>query len=139
MPPANRPVGVALLGCMAAAASISAQQTPAQLVQFLRRSIGLDSTQLAVVERGTAVVKVLDTKNKRDVAVFGVITVDVPRELYVGRLKDFPSSLRTPTRTRFGIFGDPPAAVDVQALVVNNRDVSERSEEHTSELQSRPH
>ena len=130
MPAPNRPAGVALLGCIAAAASLSGQQTPAQLVQFLRRSIGLDSMQLAVLERGTAVVKVLDTKNKRDVAVFGVITVDVPRELYVGRLKDFPSSLRTPTRTRFGIFGDPPAAVDVQALVVNNRDVSEVKDCH---------
>jgi len=121
----RRPVGIALLGCIAAAAPLPGQQTPATLVRFLRQSIGLDSAQLAAVERGTAVVKVLDTKNQRDVAVFGIITADVPRQVYVGYLRDFPTSLRTPTRARFGIFSDPATAADVQALVVDERDVSE--------------
>jgi len=121
----RRPVGMALLGCVATAAPLPGQQTPAALVRFLRQSIGLDTAQLAAVERGAAVVKVLETKNQRDVAVFGIITADVPRQRYVARLQDFPSSLRAPTRTRFGIFSDPATAADVQGLVVDRQDVSE--------------
>jgi len=126
----RRAVGPALLGCFVAVAPLPGQQTPAALLRFLRQSIGLDSAQLAAVERGTAVVKVLDTKNQRDVAVFGIITADVPRQLYVARLQDFQSSLGTPTRTRFGIFSDPATAADVQALVVDQDDVSEVKDCH---------
>ena len=127
---ARHPVGMALLGCIAAAAPLPGQQTPAPLVRFLRHSIGLDSTQLAAVERGAAVVKVLDTKNQRDVAVFGIITADVPRQRYVAHLQDFPSSLRAPTRPRFGIFSDPATAADVQGLVVDQQDVAEVKDCH---------
>src|SRR3989441_12505694 len=80
---------------------------------------------LADVQRGDAVVKVLDTQNKRDVAVFGIITANVSREFFVGRVEDFPTSLRTPTRTRFGIFSDPATAADVAALTVDSRDGAE--------------
>jgi len=122
---ARRAVGIALLGSIAAAAPLPEQQTPPTLVRFLRQSIGLDSAQLAAVERGTAVVKVLDTKNQRDVAVFGIVTADVSRQAYVAHLRDFRSSLRAPTRARFGIFSDPATAADVQDLVVDRQDVSE--------------
>jgi len=127
---ARRPVGVALLGCIAATAPLLGQQTPAPLVRFLRHSIGLDSAQLAAVERGAALVKVLDTKNQRDVAVFGIITADIPRQRYVAHLRDFPSSLRAPTRPRFGVFSDPATAADVQGLVVDQQDVVEVKDCH---------
>ena len=127
---ARRPLGIALLGCVVAVAPLPGQQTPAALLRFLRQTIGLDSAQLAAVERGTAVVKVLGTKNQRDVAVFGIITADVPRAVYIAHLQDFQSSLRTPTRTRFGIFSDPATAADVQALVVDQDDVSEVQDCH---------
>ena len=127
---ARRPVGVALLGCIAATAPLLGQQTPAPLVRFLRHSIGLDSAQLAAVERGAALVKVLDTKNQRDVAVFGIITADIPRQRYVAHLRDFPSSLRAPTRPRFGVFSDPATAADVQGLVVDQQDVAEVKDCH---------
>jgi hypothetical protein len=95
------------------------------LAQFLRDNISLDSSQLAAVERGQAVVKVLDTKNKRDVAVFGIIAADVARDLSVNRLLDFPNSLRTPTRVQLGIFSTPATAADVQALTTDRQDVAD--------------
>src|SRR5690348_9017154 len=96
---------VALIGCGAAlSVPLHGQQPPAKLVSFLQQRIGLDRGQLESIERGDAIVKVLETENKRDVAVFGIIAVDVSREVYVTRLQDFPSSLRAPTRPRFGIF-----------------------------------
>jgi len=99
--------------------------TPAQLSTFLRQSIGFDAQQLATVERGEPVVKVLETKDRRDVAVFGIITTPVAREQYVRALRDFTASLRTPGRTQLGIFSNPAAASDVAAVTINARDVAD--------------
>src|SRR6266853_6396013 len=107
---------VALAGCSATlGVPLHAQQPPARLATFLQQHIGLDSARIASIERGDVIVKVLDTQNKRDVAVFGIITVDVPRTLYVTRLQDFPNSLRAPTRPHFGIFSTPAGPRVVRA------------------------
>ena len=99
--------------------------TPAQLSTFLRQSIGFDAQQLAMVERGEPVVRVLETKDRRDVAVFGIITTPVAREQYVLALRDFAASLRTPGRTQLGIFSNPAVASDVAAVTINARDVAD--------------
>jgi len=99
--------------------------TPAQLSTFLRQSIGFDAQQLATVERGEPVVKVLETKDRRDVAVFGIITTPVAREQYVRALRDFTASLRTPGRTQLGIFSNPAVESDVAAVTINARDVAD--------------
>jgi len=99
--------------------------TPAQLSTFLRQSIGFDAQQLAMVERGEPVVRVLETKDRRDVAVFGIITTPVAREQYVRALRDFTASLRTPGRTQLGIFSNPAVASDVAAVTINARDVAD--------------
>ena len=122
--------GGRFLGCVAAlgcgvALSLPAQGPPAKLASFLQEHIGLDQAQLALIERGDAILKVLDTENKRDVAVFGIVAVDVPREAYVTRLQDFPSSLRAPTRPRFGIFQVPAGAPEVEAASVARDDVGD--------------
>lgn len=115
-------LGATLLSVIAAA-PMQGQEPPAQLVRFLRQGIGLEAAQLALVERGNAVVKVLETRDRRDVAVFGIITADVSREVYVGQVRDFGTSLRTPTRSSFGIFSDPATAADVAAVTISSRDV----------------
>ncbi len=119
-------VGAALVGCTAiGAVRLQGQQQPARLTQFLRQSIGLDSAQLVAVEGGKPVVKVLETENKRDVAVFGIITADVPRAFYLVRMRDFQNSLRAPTRNRFGIFNDPATLADVQDVTIDSEDVAD--------------
>jgi len=117
-------LGVTLLSVIAAV-PMQGQEAPAQLVRFLRQGIGLDSAQVVLVERGEAVVKVLETRDRRDVAVFGIITADVSREVYVGRVRDFRTSLRTPTRSHVGIFGTPARAADVEAVTISSRDVAD--------------
>ena len=115
---------VAALLAIAAATPLQAQ-APASLTQFLRQGIGLDTAQLASIERGEGVVKVLDTKDRRDVAVFGIITTDAARDAYIAQVRDFRTSLRTPSRAHFGIFSDPANAADVAAVTISPRDVSD--------------
>jgi hypothetical protein len=96
-----------------------------RLTEFLQRSIGFDPQQLAAVERGEPVVKVLETQDRRDVAVFGIITTPIGREPYVRGLRDFATSLHTPGRTQLGIFSTPATESDVAAVTINSRDVAD--------------
>lgn len=124
---AARVLRAALVGIVCATALNAQQppQPPARLSQFLRESIGLDAAQIAAVERGEPIVRVLETQNPRDVAMFGVITTAVPRAAFVRNLQDFRSSLAVPSRVRFGIFSDPPVASDVQSLVIDAKDAED--------------
>jgi len=98
---------------------------PPRLTEFLQHSIGFDAKQLAAVERSEPVVKVLETRDRRDVALFGIITAPIGHEQYVRALRDFPTSLRTPNRTQLGIFSNPATESDVAAVTVNSRDVGD--------------
>lgn len=105
--------------------ALRAQAPPPKLAAFLRQRIGLDSARLDAVERGEVVVKTLDTQSGREVAVFGIVRVYVPRAFYVERLQNFPSALVAPTRPLFGIFHDPPTAADVATATVAEQDVAQ--------------
>ena len=105
--------------------TLRAQEPPAELATFLRQRIGLDQGQLAAIERGEAVVKVLESPSHRDLAVFGIITVAIPRPLYVARVQDFPTSLRAPLRHGFGIFHTPARAEDVAAVTITQQDAAD--------------
>lgn len=108
-----------------AQAQAPAPEPPTTLVQFLRESIGLTGEQLAAAMRDEAVVKVLDTRERRDIAVFGITALAISREAYVARMRDLPTWLRTGTRRQFGIFTNPAVIADVQAASLSQRDVEE--------------
>ncbi len=118
-------IGVAAAPLTFAPISAGAAQQPARLTEFLRQGVGLNAAQIAAVDRGEAVVRTLDAPNPRDVAVFGIIATNVPRDVFVRAVKDFRSSLATPTRVRFGLFSEPAVQADVQAVVIDAKDAED--------------
>lgn len=124
----NRTLALALLavgGLLLPAVNLTAQQTPGLLVTFLRDGIGVSSGDIGKLEKGQPVVKVLDTKNKEDIAVFGIVALPVSRAAFVERARNFRTSLRTPTRVAYGLFSEPAAAADVAAMVIDSQDVAD--------------
>ena len=105
--------------------AVPASPRPSQLTRFLEQNVGFDAPQFTALERGEPVVKVLEARDRLDVAVFGIVTLPVAREPYVRALRDFATSLRTPNRTQFGIFSNPASESDVAAVTINSRDVAE--------------
>ena len=95
------------------------------LTRFLREVIHLDATQVSAAERGEPVVQVLETQDVRDVAVFGIVAINASRDSYVRHLRDFQQSLRTPTRTRLGVFSTPATLADVQPISFEKQDVDD--------------
>ena len=100
-----------------------AQTIPASLAQFLQETAGFTAGDMSSATRGMPVVKQLQTTDRREVAFIGVQAIGVPRAFYAGRASDFPSALREPSRSAFGIFSDPAAPADVAALAVPHDDV----------------
>lgn len=98
---------------------------PPSLTRFLQQSIGFDQAQLAAAQRGEPVVKVLDARDRRDVVVFGIATTGVARAAFLQQARDIPKSLRSPTRTQLGVFGNPPSPADVASFTVSSRDAEE--------------
>src|SRR4029079_10659909 len=80
---------------------------PPDVEQFLTWTIKLDAAQLAALERGDVVSKVLDTKQQLNVVVFGAVVVNTPRDRIVQQALDFSTSLRAPTRKQLGFFTTP--------------------------------
>lgn len=97
----------------------------ATLVRFLRETIGMDSAAVSGALAGKPFIKVLEGRERRDVAVFGFTSIAVRREVYDARVRDFRHWLASPTRTRFGLFSNPPGPADVQDVVVPERDVQD--------------
>ena len=102
---------------------LGAQLPAGEPARFLQRYIGLAPKEIEQAQRGTVVSKVLETRDPDEVALFGIVTVDAPREEIVRRVRDFATFLRAPGRTAFGVFSTPASISDAAAFTADPSDV----------------
>jgi hypothetical protein len=88
---------------------------------FLRTVAGFSSSDLAALERGEPIAKVLGTE-RREVAVVGAIRIKAPRERLFDRYRDV-SILRGEVVLEVGKFSESPRAEDLQGLTVEDYDL----------------
>ena len=116
------------LGAIVSATPVArgqAQGMPASLERFLVQTIGLPQDRLAEIADGKPIVKLLDTSDPREIAVFGIVGIAVPRSFYVDRAADFRSSIPGPSRSTFGIFSEPAVAANVAAFSLPHGDIED--------------
>lgn len=101
------------------APGIRAQASP---VPLLRGLTALDAKRVAEVERGDAVTITLDAPDKTEIAMLGVVRLDVPRAFYLERVRDLTGFLASDMRYASGAFGDPARLDDVSALALEPSD-----------------
>ena len=113
------------LGCLSLLCTMSAgAQVPAgEPARFLQRYIGLTADQIEQARRGIVVTKVLASDDPEEIALFGIVAVDVPREEIVRQVRDLPKFLRTPGRTAFGLFQRPATVDDARTFVAEQSDL----------------
>lgn len=90
--------------------------------KFLRMVAQFSESELASLERGEPLAKVLDT-DKREVAVVGAVHINAPRELLFERYRDISNLKRSDVVMEAGRFGTPPAAADLNPLHFENYDL----------------
>lgn len=99
---------------------LQAQDTP--MVEFLKRTVQLDASQMAALEAGEVVTKQLPADEKADVAVFGAVRIAASPERYLERFRDIAAFRRSRTVTEVGKFGETPALSDVKGLTLDDED-----------------
>lgn len=88
----------------------------------LQRLTNLDAKRIAEIGRGEAVAITIESPDKTEIAMIGVVRIDVPRTFYVDRVRDLTSLLTTGMRLNAGTFSDPARPEDVAALALEPSD-----------------
>lgn len=113
---------VLLLVLLSVVASASPAPPSAPLHDLLRRLAGMNGEDLAALDRGEAVARVVDT-DRRQVAVIGAVRVRTSRERLVERYRDLNVLARTSMILQIGAFSETPRATDLAPLVFENYDI----------------
>jgi hypothetical protein len=95
-----------------------------KLPVFEGRAIALTAEQSAALARGEPAVQVLNTKDGRVVAVFGIVAIKGARKAFVNRLTNFPQSLRAQGIQSFGVFRIPTTGANVGTFTIGANDAS---------------
>ena len=104
--------------------TLGAQPALPTLPSFDGRPLTLSASAVAALGRGDPVVELLESKDPRVVAVFGIIAVNVARTFFVSRFTDFPQALRLSGRAQFGVFSTPALLTDAGSVGVSHADIA---------------
>lgn len=100
-----------------------AQLPAGEPARFLQKYIGLTAAQLEQARRGAVITRVLDTPDPDEVAIFGIVAIDVARATIAARMRDVPTFPRSATRPAFGVFGTPATAGDARGFSAEQSDL----------------
>lgn len=106
-----------------ASAAVNAPAAEPKPWPFLRKVIGLSEAQLAAVDRGEVVTKLLPSPEKPEIAAFGIVRVNGTLPTLREELRDFKSFRKVPQIPEIGRFSDPPRVEDLDGLTWPDADV----------------
>jgi len=86
------------------------------------RTVGFSPSDLAALERGEPVAKVLDTE-RREVAVVGAIRIKAARQRLIERYRNVSSLRGSGIVLELGTFGEAPRAEDLSGLTAEDYDL----------------
>jgi hypothetical protein len=114
----NRIAETLTLAALAALASAAAAEetADARMHRFLRDAVKLDQAQLAAVEKGDVVTKLLPMADASEIAAFGTVKTAGDPDLLVRLAKDVPKLRKVAQVPEMGMFGTPPTLADLTGL-----------------------
>jgi len=92
---------------------------------FFKESIGLQDDQIAAIQHGKAVTKVLSTKTPDEVAVFGAIYVSGPPDEYLEAAQNLDALRKSPNYLGVRKFSSPPQLSDLEGFVLDEDDIKD--------------
>ena len=118
-----------------AAAVPLAAQSGSSVWRFLNETIGFSIDDLRGLDRGSAVIRSLDTPVRQELAHVGVVHLDVPPDEFVDLFRDIERFERGPGIPQIGRFGSPPRIDDLESLTLPAEDVEELPKCRTGDCQ----
>jgi hypothetical protein len=89
---------------------------------FLRKSVGFTEGQVAAVDAGQVVARLLPSADKPEIAAFGAVRVRGEAGAFLQRLRDGVASRRGPSILEIGRFSRPPKVEDLAGLTLDDGD-----------------
>jgi hypothetical protein len=115
---------VILLGFTAPVlATTLARSIPDELNSFLLKQIGLNKKEISSIPVGKTIVKALRTKRREEIAIFGIVEMNVPPEYFLQRFRNILEFESGNGILRNGVFSNPPQLSDVSNLTWENDDL----------------
>lgn len=102
-----------------------AESSYRELQLFLKKHINFSDTDLAAMQRGEVVSKILKTTNRTEVAAFGVVRINVSGEIFVNRFRDITNFKKNESVLQIGKFSDPPQLEDLNGLSFDAEDLDD--------------
>jgi hypothetical protein len=124
----RRPALSILFTCLCVLLPVSqlpAAEPPPDLSSFLRERLGLSDGDLGAVERGEAVVRLIEASDEREVALAGAVRLDGPVDFIGKKYRGVLSAAETPGLKGMGIFGTPAVPEDVAGLSFPASDIDD--------------
>jgi hypothetical protein len=108
---------------MTVALNGSGQTGPREPHNFLKNHIGFTEADFGSLEQGQAIAKVLETDEKTEVAVFGIVWVNAPIESFVSWQKDIERFETGDAVLAIKKISDPPELEDFDRLTFPEEDL----------------
>jgi hypothetical protein len=105
-----------------------AQNSVSEFDGILREKAAFDAADFAALQQGQTVVKLLPVQNKREVAVSGLVNVQVPAEEFLQSFRETLSRKSNPAILEIGSFSSQPTIDDLKGLTIEHRDIEDLKE-----------
>jgi len=91
----------------------------------LREKANFEESDLAALDQGEPVVRLLHVLDKREVAVCGLVTMQAPAEVFLQSFRESMVRKSNPAILEIGSFSSTPTLDDLQALTFEGRDIED--------------
>lgn len=105
-----------------------AQISLAEFHKMLREKAAFNETDFPALEQGQTVVKLLPVQDKREVAVCGLVSLEVPAEVFLQSFRGSMTRKSSPAILEIGSFSSTPTLDDLQTLTIEDRDIEDLKE-----------
>lgn len=102
-----------------------AQSGLTSLQSVLHKNAVFDQADLAQLQQGEATVKVLPARHKHEIAVFGLVRVQAPPEVFLQSFRDTMATRSTAAILEIGRFGPVPSIDDLSTLTMESEDIQD--------------
>ena len=100
-------------------------QTTREPITFFKEHINLTDGQIADIERGKPVVKVLSTPSPDEVAVFGAIFINASPEEFLKAAQNLDALRNSPNYLGVRRFSSPPKLADLEGFALGEDDIKD--------------
>jgi hypothetical protein len=116
---------ISLFTILLVSQATNAQSKPLNLHGILNENAAFDVTDFEELHRGEPVVTRLPPHHKQEVAVYGLVRVQAPAEVFLQSFRDTIATKSNPAILEIGRFGTVPTLEDLKSLTMESRDIED--------------